>query len=221
MTNDPIGGHSDWPEHQTGALAQWCGLLWLMMVVTWWVAAYLEPVGGVDPGPSAVVYGIGYFSLLVAEVLLVLLSVALVRYHGGLGWRGVTAPSLMSLAVPISVVAVFYVGWGVLVMAGCLLMGGAMRARDQLPRWPTLMMGGGLLAGAVAWALLRLIDGTLLEYSGLWGTSWMANLVGVSVGGSLLAVGLFGIGRWLREQSTADAERSGRGSGDDRLAVKL
>lgn len=203
MTAHTLVGPLEPGVGRAGALAQWSGALWLTVVATWWIAGFLEPVGGVDPGPSAVVYGIGYSSLIAAEIMMVMVARALVRLHGGLGARGVLAPALISLAVPTSVVAVFYVGWGSLVAVGCVLIASAMLQRGQAPLLSTLAVGGGLLLGAITWAVLRAIDGTLFEYSGLWGTSWLANLIGVSVGATVLALGLLGIGHWLRKQQVA------------------
>ncbi len=204
MTADTLVDRLEPRVGRSGALAQWSGALWLTVVATWWIAGFLEPVGGVDPGPSAVVYGVGYFSLIGAEILMVLLTRALVRVHGGLGARGVLAPAVISLAVPISVVAVFYVGWGLLVATGSALIASAMLQRHLAPPFPTLSLGAGLPLGAIVWAILRAIDGTLFEYSGLWGTSWLANLIGISVGATVLALGLLGIGHWLQSHEVAE-----------------
>jgi len=49
-----------------------------------------------------------------------------------------------------------------------------------------------------------------LGYSGLWGDDeWAVNLVAITVGAVVLAVGLIGLGRWLRSEHAAVVDGPG------------
>lgn len=190
--------NSNYRAKSLGTTAIVCGALWCLAVGTWWVAGAIDPVGDVEGNVSGLVYGVGYFSLLIAGVLMVLVMARLRQCQGGLGLRGVLGLVLVGLAVPAGVIAAVFVGWGSLMLVGTLLFGTAMIQRDVAPRLPTVAFGFGLSIGAVVWAIIRGFTGTLFQYSGMWGDLWVPNLVGVTVGGLVVAYGLFRLGRWAQ-----------------------
>jgi hypothetical protein len=189
-----------------GSLGVASALLWLAVPGLLWLAGVLEPVGKAE-GASRVVYGIGTLALLGGGALMVIVMRALDQRLGSLGGRGLAGTGLVALGVAASVAAFFYIGWGLLMMIGTILFASAMLGHDAAPRIPTLALGTGVASGGVVWAILRATEGTLLEYRGMWGDSWVANVSGVTVAALILAFGLFGLGRWLRgeEPGSLDA----------------
>ena len=73
------------------------------------------------------------------------------------------------------------------------------------PRLPTLLFAGGPIVGALAWSILRIARGTI-DLTGFWGEHWFENEVGLTVGGVILAIGLLGLGRWLRSEEPAGVD---------------
>lgn len=187
-----------------GTLAIASAVCWLIVPGTWWLAGVLPPVGGVASSASGGVYAVGVMSLLAAGILMMVVMLALAQRHGGLGLRGLAGPLLVGLGIAASALAWVFIGWGLVMLVATAIFAWAMLERDLAPRWPTLAFGGGLALGAAVWAVLRGLDGSLLEYSGLWGDYWIANLAGISVGSIVLAVGLLGLGRWLRSEVPAE-----------------
>jgi hypothetical protein len=55
-----------------------------------------------------------------------------------------------------------------------------------------------LIVGGIVWFGLRIGQGTLLDWGGLYGDYWVPNLIGVSVAALIFALGLFQLGTWLR-----------------------
>lgn len=68
---------------------------------------------------------------------------------------------------------------------------------SQIPRLPILAFGSALAVGGFVWFILRVMQGTLLQWGGLFGY-WVPNLIGVSVAALTFAFGLLRLGFWLR-----------------------
>lgn len=61
-----------------------------------------------------------------------------------------------------------------------------------------LAFGGAHATGGVVWLALRILQGTLLQWGGLWGDYWVPNLIGVSIAALIFVFGLLRLGGWLR-----------------------
>lgn len=207
LASSPRGGLA-LPTSDTatgGRVAIGCALLWLILVAAWWVAGLLEPVGGVGRNASGLSYAIGWAALMLANLGLAVLIGTLDRRHGGLGRLGSAASVLAALAAVASVAGWLFEGWGPLVLLATLMLSVAILGRDMAPRLPVLAIGLAFPLAAVTWVTLRSIGGTFGDCCGMWGDDWTANAVAVTVGGVLLALGLAGIGRWLRGEEPAPA----------------
>lgn len=187
-------------------------ILWVTTVGLWWLAGVAEPWGGVEyesrGSVSGLFYTVGAATLLAASVLTFVTLLALHRRHGGLGVMGRVGLGFSGLGVAGALAAWVFVGWGLMLAIGTFLVANAMLGRDIAPRRPTWTLGLGVALGAVVWVVLRSIDGTLLQWGGLWGDDWVPNLVGVTVAAVVLAFGLFGFGSWLRGETPIDISDS-------------
>jgi hypothetical protein len=111
----------------------------------------------------------------------------------GIGCSGVGAAA--------SIFGWFYVGWGSLLAIGTGLVGIELWRRGLAPKLSVLAMGGGLATGAVTWGVLRIAR---VGRPDEWGEYGIANAAGFAVASVALAVGLIGIGRWLRSERPVD-----------------
>jgi len=180
-----------------GTLAVVSAFLWLIIVVSWWIAAFLEPVGNIDANASGAVFAIGYISFQLAGIFLPVIMGALHRYHDRLSKRAMVGIGFIVLAIPANVIPACFMCWGSLMMIGTILFGTAMLDRHLVPRLSNLAFGSALAVGAIVWLALRIGQGTLLEWGGIFG-AWVPNLTGISVAGLIFALGLFRLGVWLR-----------------------
>jgi HAAS len=191
-----------------GAYAISSAVLWLAVISAWWVTGLIEPryewraaglaiAGALD--------ALGGVALLGATSLMVAAMVGLDRRHGGLGALGASGLLVAGVGLVAALLAWVFTGWGTLAMIGTLLFATAMWRQDVAPRLPTLLFAGGPIVGAIAWSILRGAQGTI-DLSGFWGEHWLANQMGLSVGGALLALGLLGLGRWLRSEEPAGVD---------------
>lgn len=185
-----------------GVFAILSAFLWLGVIGAWWVTGLIEPRYEWRAGAASLGDILGAVALIGATSLMVAATLGLSRRHGGLGILGVAGLGAMALGVAGSSLAWVFIGWATLTMVGALLFGLGLWRRDLAPRLPTLLVTGGPIVGAVAWAALRGARDTI-DLTGFWGEHWFENEVGLTVGGLLLAIGLFGLGRWLRSEEPA------------------
>jgi hypothetical protein len=185
-----------------GAYAIGSAVLWLAVVGAWGVTGLVEPRYEWRSSGSSMTDAFGAAALLGATALMVVAMVGLDRRHGGLGALGTAGLIIAGGGLVAALAAWVFTGWGTLTTLGVLLFGVAMWRRNVAPRLSTLLLGGGPVVGAIAWAILRGARGTI-DLSGLWGEHWFANEVGLTVGGAILAIGLLGLGRWLRSEEPA------------------
>jgi hypothetical protein len=187
--------------HSGGTLAIASAVLWSVVLVAWWLAgaAGMTPS---DPELTAayLIYGVGAAALLGAGVTSVLSMLAVDQRLGGLGVLGKAGLAVMSLSVVLSLAAWVFLAWGIALAAGTAFFAAAMRGHGQAPRTATLAFGAGPTIGVITWMIVRAAQGLPLTYTGLWGADWAGNLLAITVGLALLAVGLLGIGRWLRSE---------------------
>jgi hypothetical protein len=187
-----------------GTLAIVSAALWLVVVMAWWAA-------GLANGPwrsgnyVALLYAPGAIALLGALGCLAASMAGMAQRHGGLGRLGTAGLVLVIVGVAGGLAAWVFTVWGALIAIGNLIFAMAMVRRDLAPRLPTVCFGGGFVLGAAVWVILRSAHG-VVDLGGLWSTEWPDNQVGLTVGAVILAVGLLGLGRWLRSEEPANLE---------------
>jgi hypothetical protein len=104
---------------------------------------------------------------------------------------------LIVFAIPANVIPAHLLCWGSLILVGMILFGTAMLERQLTCRPPTSIFDGALGIGGIFWFILRVMQGTQLQWDGLRGDYWVPNLIGVSVAVLLFALGLFRFGLWF------------------------
>ncbi len=185
-----------------GTFAILSAVLWLVVIGSWWLAGLLEPRYDLQSGASSISYAVGAAALLGAASFMVAAMLGLDRRHGGLGALGTSGLIVGGVGLVAALLAWVFTGWGTLTMVGTLLFAAAMWRRNLAPRLPIALMASGPVVGAVAWAVLRSSPGPI-DLTGLWGVHWVENEVGLTLGVVILAVGLLGLGRWLRSEELA------------------
>jgi len=177
-------------------------ILWVTVVGFWWLAGLLEPRYELQTGVASVAYAAGAAALLGATSSMVAAMLGLHRRHGGLGVVGTVGLVLAAAGVIGGLLAWVFTGWGTLMVVGTFLFGAALWKPNVAPQLPLALMAGGPVIGAVVWAALRGSQGPI-DLTGLWGVHWFENQVGMTIGVVLLALGLLGLGRWLRSEEPA------------------
>ncbi|MDX1469511.1 MAG: permease prefix domain 1-containing protein [Acidimicrobiia bacterium] len=195
----------------SGTLAIAGGVLWIVYVGLWWAAGVSPPWGEVEweslSAASGILYMMGAGCLLAAAFLTFVTVLALNRRHGGLGRPGRIGLVLCGLAVIGALAAWIFVGWGSLLMVGMILTAIPVLQRGIGPRLPTLALGLGIPAGAITAVVFRALEDKLsLGWIGLWGDQWIPDLTGITVAAVILAVGLIGLGTWLRGEGLVDTD---------------
>jgi hypothetical protein len=193
-----------------GTFAIASAALWLAVLCAWWLAGTIDPSWELRSTASTAMYAFGAAALLGAAGLQVAAMVGLDRRHGGLGTFGGAGIAVAGAAFVGCLAAWVFVGWATLMAVGTLLFAIAIWRRDMAPRVPTLAFGGGLAAGAIVWAVLRDRAGQI-DLGGLWGSDWLENEIGLTFGVVILAIGLLGLGRWLRSEEPAFIDASDHG----------
>jgi HAAS len=194
-----------------GTFALASAALWLAVIGAWWVTGLIEPkyewrgAGSI----AAVLDALGAIALLGATSLMVAAMLGLDRRHGGLGSFGRSGLMVTGVGLVAALGAWVFTGWATLTLVGTLIFGAALLRQDMAPRLPTLAFAIGPAVGAIAWSILRGARGTI-DLSGFWGEHWLENQVGLSVGVAIVAIGLLGLGRWLRSEEPAGVDSTDR-----------
>ena len=88
-----------------------------------------------------------------------------------------------------------------LIGLGVLLFAISLLRRDVSPRLWTAVWGSGMAVGAISWYVLRWLEvGTRDQ----WGDYPLAVGIALPIGIVIMAIGLFGIGRWLHHEQPVD-----------------
>jgi hypothetical protein len=192
----------------TGIVALISAAAWLIALVGIWISSLFPDATGVDPdqfvanGQTIAFIG-ATGALFGAGVLMVVTMVGLQQRHGGLGLLGIIGIGVTGLGV-ITLLAAWAFGlWVTVIGIGTLVFGVAMLRRDVAPRVWTVVWGAGMAAGAVIWGLLRWFEVGIADE---WGNFVIADAAGVLVGVIAMAIGLAGIGNWLRNEEPVDIE---------------
>ena len=187
--------------HAAGGVAIAAAGLWIMSVSAWFVSVLVERDAGVWEGQAQAFWMLGAALLLGAAALTVIVVAALHERHGGLGAIGYLGLALVGVGTLASFIGWFVFGWGALIGFGSLIVAGAMLRRGIAPRLPTLAFGSGwLLAGGVNAVLWRFEVG----WRDSFGDYPLVTAISLTVGAAFFAIGLVGLGHWLRHEEPAN-----------------
>lgn len=154
-------------------------------------------------GAGSTTYTIATVALAVAFFSMTFATVGITQRTGTTGVMPIISFVLLGLAIPAAMVSWFIAGWMLLGGLGALI-GSIVLLRSGLgnPAF-ALLYGLGLLAGLTTFTLLTTMEVGRVDE---WGDYPVAALVGIGVGCFTTAIGLAGIGRWLRSENPADIE---------------
>lgn len=190
-----------------GTVALFSAGLWLVGLLALLVSSvFPDRAAGTDPDQFILDGQTGSFivaatALLAAGALMLVSMVGLYRRHGGLGAAGMVGLAVTGLAAAASFVFWAFGLWLTLFGIGTLIFGVAMLRRDIAPRVSTVVWSAGFAVGAITWNVLRWLEVGPVDQ---WGDYWVAAAVGVPVGVLIMAVGLVGLGLWLRAEQSAE-----------------
>lgn len=190
-----------------GTVALFSAGLWLVGLLALLVSSvFPDRAAGTDPDQFILDGQTGSFivaatALLAAGALMLVSMVGLYRRHGGLGAAGMVGLAVTGLAAAASFVFWAFGLWLTLFGIGTLIFGVAMLRRDIAPRVSTVVWSAGFAVGAITWSILRWLEVGPVDQ---WGDYWVAAAVGVPVGVLIMAVGLVGLGLWLRAEQPAE-----------------
>lgn len=191
-----------------GVMAYVSAGLWIAFPAVWHLGGWLydrldgngpaDEVGG--PAQLALLGAMG-LTLLGAAGALLATTLTLRQRHGDFGRLGKVGIAATGLGTAAALFGWFFVGWGSLLMAGTALVATDLWRRGIAPRGAVLATGAGLAIGGVAWGVLRLMEVGSPDHHGDYA---IANVVGLTTGPVLLAVGLVGLGRWLTNEEPVE-----------------
>jgi hypothetical protein len=185
-----------------GLLAIVSAVGWIIGLVAVAIAAGLPDATGVDPDQfvangQTVFFIIGAVALLAAGVLMFITMVGLYRRHGSLGILGIGGLAITGLGVATLLIVWAFALWMTLIGVGVLLFSISLLRRDISPRIWTVVWGGGMAVGAIIWYILRALEVGNVDQ---WGDYPLAVAIALPIGVVILAIGLIGIGQWLRSE---------------------
>ena len=189
-----------------GLFAIVSAVAWISGLVAMAMSAGLPDATGVDPEQFVLNGQTGFFiiaamSLLVAGALMLVAMLGLYRRHGSLGILGIGGLAITGLGVAALLIAWAFAIWMTLIGLGVLLFAISLLRRDVSPRLWTVAWGSGMAVGAITWYVLRWLEvGTRDQ----WGDYPLAVGIALPIGIVIMAIGLFGIGRWLHHEQPVD-----------------
>lgn len=189
-----------------GLFAIVSALVWIVGLVAIAVSAGLPDATGVEPDQfvangQTLAFMVGSASLLAAGVAMLVAMVGMYRRHAGLGIAGIVGLGITSLGVAALLVAWAFALWMTLIGIGVLVFAIPLIGRDLAPRASTVLWGGGMASGAIVWYVLRWME---VGDPDRWGDYPLATAIALPIGVISMAIGLAGIGRWLRSEEPAD-----------------
>ena len=198
----------------SGSLALIGAGMWILGLAFLGLASWLPGTAGSSDPDQFVIDGetaafmLGALTFFAAGVLMVIAMSGVHRRHGSLGLVGMAGLGITGLGVAaLLVVAWAFPVWMTLIGLGTLLFALQVGRRDIAPRLSTTIWGAGMAAGAGAWWVLRLLRvGTPDQF----GDYPMAVAVGLPIGVLIMAIGLAGVGMWLRSEEPSEFEQHQR-----------
>jgi hypothetical protein len=189
-----------------GVFAIVSAVAWIIGLVAIAIAAGLPEATGVDPdqfvaNSQTIFFIVGATSLLAAGVLMFVTMIGLYRRHGSLGIFGIGGLGVTGLGVVTLLIAWAFPLWMTLIGLGVLLFAISLLRRDVSPRLWTVVWGGGMAVGAITWYVLRWLE---VGDRDQWGDYPLAVAFALPIGVVIMAIGLIGIGRWLRSEEPVE-----------------
>lgn len=194
----------------SGSLALIGAGMWVLGLAFIGLASWLPGTAGSSDPDQFIIDGqtaafmLGTLTLIAAGVLMVIAMSGVNRRHGSLGLVGMAGLGITGLGVAaLLVIAWAFPVWMTLIGLGTLLFALQVGRRDIAPRLWTTIWGAGMAAGAGVWWVLRLLRvGTPDQF----GDYPVAVAVGLPIGVLIMALGLAGVGMWLRGEEPSEFE---------------
>jgi hypothetical protein len=189
-----------------GMVAVVSAAAWIIGLVAVAIAAGLPDATGTDPDQfvangQTIFFIVGSTSMLAAGVLMFVTMIGLYRRHGSLGILGIVGLGITGLGVFTLLIVWAFALWMTLIGAGVLLFAISLLRRDISPRLWTVVWGSGMAVGAITWYVLRGLEVGDVDQ---WGDYPLAVAFALPIGVVIMAIGLAGIGRWLRSEEPVD-----------------
>lgn len=179
------------------------GLLALIGAVSWIAAAVLM-ISINDTEDWQGTYYLFSIAVLVAGVLTVIAMIGVGRRVGGLGALGLTGVIVTGIGVLFSIVAWAIPLWMGVQGIGLLLIGAAvLRAGTTVPRTAIVLTSVAFLSGPVVFVILDALEVGWRDSYGDYPLAW---IISTAVATGLIAIGLVGVGMWLRAEEPVDVD---------------
>ncbi len=190
---------------RAGVLALVAAGFWLIGAGIVWISNGSWISNVVDSGRSddwVVGYSGWAVAVAIAGVLGVFVMVALGKRHGGFGAVGLIALAITSLGVALSLIGT-WTGpvWMGLIGIGYLITGLKMWGPGLAPRAATALFTFGMLAGVAAFVIANALEVGSVNGDGDRVASF---IIGQVTGQGLTALGLIGLGLWLKNEVPID-----------------
>jgi hypothetical protein len=184
------------------------GIFALVAAASWLIGAGIVWVSNIDDGwfGGSDDWVVGYLgwaiTVLIAGVLGLFVVFALGKRHGGFGAVGVIALVITSLGVALSFIGT-WTGplWMGLIGIGYLITGIKMWGPGLAPRAATALFALGMLAGVAAFVIANALEVGSVNSDG---DREAAFILGQVTGQGLAALGLIGLGLWLKSEVPVD-----------------
>ena len=194
----------------SGSLALVSAGMWILGLAFLGLASWLPGTAGssnpdqLSADGQTAAFILGALSLFAAGVLMIIAMSGVHQRHGSLGLVGMAGLGITGLgAAALLLIAWAFPVWMTLIGLGTLLFALPVGRRDIAPRLWTTIWGAGMAAGAAAWWVLRLLEvGTPDQF----GDYPVAVAVGLPIGVLIMALGLTGVGMWLRSEEPSGFE---------------
>jgi hypothetical protein len=192
--------------NSAGAFAIVSAVAWIIGLAAMAVAAGLPDATGVDPDQfvangQTIFFIIATMALLAAGGLMFVTMIGLYQRHGSLGLLGIGGLGITGLGVVTLLIAWAFALWMTLIGVGVLLFAISLLRRDISPRLWTVVWGGGMAIGAITFYVLRFLE---VGDRDKWGDYRLALAFALPIGVVLMAIGLAGMGRWLRSEEPVE-----------------
>jgi hypothetical protein len=148
-------------------------------------------------------YAVGTTALVAASLLMLIFAIGLKQRTGARGVLPIVAIVFGVIGTVLSLVFWFIPGWGAAIGVSTLAMAWIVLRVGAGPVIPTVLYGIGFPAGAVAFVLAHSLKvGTAGEYN----EYPAAFAIGIGLACVLTAIGLLGMGLWLRGEEAVELE---------------
>ena len=184
---------------QAGTLALVAAASWLIGAGIVWVNLATDN----GPGNDWVVGYIGWaISVGIAGVLGLFVMVALGKRHGGFGAVGLIGLVVASLGVALGVIGTWAApAWMGLLGIGYLITGIKMWGPGLAPKAATALFTFGMLAGVAGFVIADALEVSEVDS---FGDRAASSIIGIVTGQGLTALGLIGLGLWLKNEDPID-----------------